>query len=199
MNSNFKSNKSHYRHIIGKGANKFDVVTCMFAIHYFFESEEKLNGFLNNVALNLKTGGCFITTFMDGNTVEKELMDNAGIIEGRKVLNDTNVVIWAIIKRFTDEKFYNKKIDVFIENTQRLIPEYLVNFDFLIEKAKEFGLILEDTEMYSETFQKLKDKINPLEEKQTDLDKSLLEFDTQEIQKKFSFLNRWVVFKKIDL
>jgi len=198
MNNNYKINKPHYKHIIGRGASKFDVVTCMFAIHYFFESEEKLNGFLSNVGTNLKTGGTFIATFMDGNSVERALGDD-GIVEGRKILNNTNVLIWAIIKRFTKEVNYNKKVDVFIENTQRLIPEYLVNFDFLVEKAKEFGLVLEATELYSETFQKLKDKISPLEEKQTELDKSLLELDKQDVQKKFSFLNRWVIFKKIEM
>jgi mRNA (guanine-N7-)-methyltransferase len=197
MNNNYKINKPHYKHIIGRGAAKFDVVTCMFAIHYFFESEEKLNGFLSNVGNNLKTGGTFIATFMDGNSVERALGEE-GIVEGRKILNNTNVLIWAIIKRFTKEMNYNKKVDVFIENTQRLIPEYLVNFDFLVEKAKEFGLVLEATELYSETFQKLKDKISPLEEKQTELDKSLLELDKQDVQKKFSFLNRWVIFKKIE-
>ena len=198
MNNNYKTNKPHYKHIVGKGAAKFDVVTCMFAIHYFFENEEKLNGFLYNVASNLKTGGNFITTFMDGNSVERSL-GTEGIVEGRKSLNNTDVLIWAIIKRFNSETNYNKRVDVFIENTQRLIPEYLVNFDFLIEKAKEFGLQLESTELYSESFQKLKDKINPLEQKQTEFDKLLLEFDKEEIQKKFSFLNRWVVFKKIDV
>jgi 2-polyprenyl-3-methyl-5-hydroxy-6-metoxy-1,4-benzoquinol methylase len=198
MNNSYKNNKPHYKHIIGRGANKFDVVTCMYALHYFFESEEKLHGFLNNVSSNLKTGGSFVTTFMDGDSVERAL-GNEGIVEGRKVLNNTDIIIWAIIKRFTNEVNYNRKVDVFIENTQRLIPEYLVKFDFLIEKAKEFGLVLQATELYSETFQKLKDKINPSEQKQTDLDKSLLELDKQDIQKKFSFLNRWVVFKKIEM
>jgi len=197
MNSNFKSSKNHYKYIIGKGANKFDVVTCMFAIHYFFESEERLNGFLNNVSTNLKKGGSFICTFMDGTSVEK-ILGTDGIAEGRAILNDSNALIWAIIKRFNDQENYNKKVDVFIENTQRLIPEFLVNYDLLIIKAREFGLEIQDSELFSETFQKLKDNINPLEEKQTEADKTILELDTQEIQKKFSFLNRWAVFKKID-
>lgn len=34
----------------------FDVVTCMFAIHYFFVSEHALDTFLHNVAINLKDG-----------------------------------------------------------------------------------------------------------------------------------------------
>jgi len=199
MNSNIKTNKPHYKYIIGKGALKFDVVTCMYAIHYFFENEEKLHGFLNNVSSNLKTGGKFVTTFMDGGSVERALKDTkTGIVEGRRNLDDSNILVWAIIKRFSNEEFYNRKIDVFIENTQRLIPEYLVNFDFLIKKAKEFGLEMEDTELYSETFQKLKDKINPIEEKQNDLDKAIIELDKEEIHKKFSFFFRWVIFKKIN-
>ena len=34
----------------------FDVVTVMFAIHYFFESEQSANAFFHNVAINLKDG-----------------------------------------------------------------------------------------------------------------------------------------------
>ena len=36
----------------------YDVVTCMFAMHYFFESELRLRMFLRNVSLNLKPGAC---------------------------------------------------------------------------------------------------------------------------------------------
>ena len=198
MNNTNRNIKPHYKHIAGKGFNKFDVVTCLFAIHYFFESEVKLEGFLNNVASNLKKNGIFICTFMDGDSVESALK-NDGIIEGRKNLDNTSVLIWAIIKRFiNDDDNYNKRIDVFIENTQKLIPEYLVNFNFLIKKAAEFGLELEETELYSETFKKFRDNINDDETKQSSLDKSLLELDKEDIQKKFSFLNRWVIFKKID-
>lgn len=198
MNNSTRNIKPHFKYIAGKGANKFDVITCLFAIHYFFESEVKLEGFLNNVATNLKKDGIFICTFMDGDSVEALLGSN-GIIEGRKMLDNTDILVWAIIKRFTtSDNYYNKRIDVFIENTQRLIPEYLVNFNFLLKKANEFGLVLEQTEIYSETFNKFKSEINPDESKQTSLDKSILELDKEDIQKKFSFLNRWVIFKKID-
>jgi len=199
MNNNNKNVKPHYKYIAGKGALKFDAVTCMFAIHYFFKSEETLNGFLNNVASNLKKDGMFICTFMDGESVERVITNSEnGIVEGRNMLDDTNVLIWAIIKRFTNEENYNKKVDIFIENTQRLIPEYLVNFDFLITKAKEYGLELEDSELFSTTFNKLKEKIPTEMDKQTSNDKTLLDLDKEEVQKKFSFLNRWAIFKKID-
>jgi hypothetical protein len=199
MNISNKNMKAHYKYIAGKGANGFDAVTCMYAIHYFFESERKLEGFLNNVSSNLRKDGVFICTFMDGESVMRELnKSSSGLIEGRKTLDGSSFPLWAIIKRYINEdENYNKKVDIFIENTQRLIPEYLVNFSFLIEKAKDFGLELDETEMYAETFGKLRAKINEDENKQTSLDKIILELDKDEIQKRFSFFNRWAVFKKI--
>jgi mRNA (guanine-N7-)-methyltransferase len=168
----------------------------MFAIHYFFESEEKLEGFLNNVTTNIKKDGIFMCSFMDGDSVERAL-GSEGIIEGRRNLDNTNILVWAIIKRFIKEDgFYNKKIDVFIENTRRLIPEYLVNFDFLIEKAKQFGLELVESELFSQSFNDYMKKIN--KNKLTSLDKIMLNLDKEEIQKRFSFFNRWAIFKKID-
>lgn len=74
----------------------FDMVSCQFAIHYFFETEDKLKGFLANVRDNLRPGGLFITTFMDGNSVEKLIREKGknGLVEGRKL--DGKVVVWAI-------------------------------------------------------------------------------------------------------
>ena len=42
------------------GDGPYDVVTCMFALHYFFESESRLRMFLRNVSKNLAPGrSCF--------------------------------------------------------------------------------------------------------------------------------------------
>ena len=39
-----------------KEPQPYDVVTCMFAIHYFFEKKESIHTFMENVATNLKDG-----------------------------------------------------------------------------------------------------------------------------------------------
>ena len=52
---------------------QYDVVTCMFAIHYFFVSEQAIKMFLKNVATALKPGGYFIATFPSGKQVLKML------------------------------------------------------------------------------------------------------------------------------
>jgi mRNA (guanine-N7-)-methyltransferase len=43
----------------------FDVVSCQFALHYAFESEEKAEGAVHNIARLLAPGGYFIATFPD--------------------------------------------------------------------------------------------------------------------------------------
>eukprot|EP00891_Asterochloris_glomerata_P002639 jgi/Astpho2/2639/Aster-06989 len=55
----------------------FDVVTCMFALHYFFADEQTLKTFLHNVSVNLKPGGFFFGTVPDGKRVNL-VMQTAG-------------------------------------------------------------------------------------------------------------------------
>jgi len=188
----------HLRYITGKGADGFDVVSCMFAIHYFFESEEKLEGFLKNVSDNLKHNGVFFCTFMNGDKVHNEIMKNDGDkIEGIKLKTEYNegTPVWAIIRRYSQEnkEIYGKKIDVFIENTKKLIPEYLISFQTLVKKAMEFGLELDKTEMFEETFNNIKTNITSKDKLYNDI----TALNNDDIQKKFSFLNQWAVFKKI--
>jgi SAM-dependent methyltransferase len=196
MNKQY-SNEIHLKYISGKGADGFDVASCMFAIHYFFESEEKLEGFLKNVADNLKTKGVFFCTFMNGDKVHNEIMRNdEDKIEGIKLKSEFNegTPVWAIIRRYSKEnkEIYGKKIDVYIENTKKLIPEYLISFQTLVKKAAEFGLKLEKSEMFEETFNRIKTNIQSNDK----LYKDIQELDKDDIQKKFSFLNQWAVFKK---
>ena len=95
--------------------------------------------------------------------------------------------------KYLQEK-YGKQIGVFIENTQKLIPEYLVSFETLVKKAKEHGLEILDTEMFSTTFQKLKMKN---EDNSIMLANAISEMDKDDVLKEFSFFNRWCIFKKV--
>jgi hypothetical protein len=197
-----KSVQNHLKYIAAKGSNGFDAVSCMFAVHYFFQTEEKLNGFLMNVSTNLKKGGIFFCTFMDGKKVEDAITGAGGdMVEGRKLFDDyaNGVPVWCLIRRYNKDapSKYNKKVDVFIENTQRLIPEYLVDYDLLVQKAKTYNLELFETEMFGDTFNKLKDAIPDDLASRQHLDDDILALDKDDVQKQFSFLNRWVIFKKI--
>jgi hypothetical protein len=194
--------QKHYAHIAGQGANGFDACSCMFGIHYFFKSEETLDTFLNNVSYLLKKDGVFFCTFMDGKVVEDAIEDAGGdVIEGKKVLGevDKGIPVWAIIRRFNKntQNQYNKKIDVFIESTNKFIAEYVVSYELLIDKCKQHNLTLVESELFSETFNKIKQSVPDDDNVKDALHKNILELDKDAVQKQFSFLNRWCVFKKI--
>jgi mRNA (guanine-N7-)-methyltransferase len=48
---------------------KYDVVACMFAIHYFFSSEDVARSLFETVAAALEDGGVFFGTFPDGHKI----------------------------------------------------------------------------------------------------------------------------------
>lgn len=201
LNKRKNNAQKYYSNIVSQGVNGFDVCSCMFSIHYFFKSEDTLNVYLNNVSTLLKNGGTFFCTFMDGKRIEDAILENGGdMVEGRKNTNTINSVpIWAIIRRYDKDVIdkYNKKIDVFIESTNKFIPEYLVSYDLLIEKCKEYSLELVESELFSEYFNKLKSQIPEDDNDKESIDKIIIELDKDEVQKKFSFFNRWCVFKKV--
>ena len=99
-----------------------------------------------------------------------------------------------------DDSVYNKQINVFLETTSKLIPEYLVSYKFLIEKCKEFGLNIKESEMFSDTFKRYKSNMDELEEKNENLFKSIkeLDMDVNKDLKRFSSFNRWCIFEKVE-
>jgi mRNA (guanine-N7-)-methyltransferase len=204
LNKKIANVPNHYKNIVGKGANGFDVCSCMFAIHYFFETEEKINGFLSNVSTMLKKGGEFVCTFMDGKSVVDSINANGGdMVEGRKKLNkyreDKGVPLWAIIRRYDKdiETDFKKKVDVYIEATKKFIPEFIVNLDVLERKCKEYNLELVDSELFSQTFNKIKSKYLDVKVKKNNIYNIINDLDKEEELKQFSFFNRWCVFKKV--
>lgn len=201
-----KKNDTQFNRIIGRGANGFDACSCMFGIHYFFKSEETLDGFLSNVSELLNMGGVFFCTFMDGEKIENEIESNGGDkIEGFKKLSsradDRGEPIWAILRCYNkeDTSKYNKQINVFIETTSKLIPEYVVSYTFLIEKCKEFGLNIKESEMFSETYNRFKGNLDDIKETNDNLYTAINELGTEQNRdlKRFSSFNRWCVFEKV--
>ena len=202
-----KNNDTQFNRIIGKGLNGFDACSCMFGIHYFFKNEEMLDGFLLNVYQLLNDGGVFFCTFMDGEKIENDIESNGGDkIEGFKKLSmrkdDRGEPIWAIIRCYDKEETskYNKKINVFIETTGKLIPEYVVSYKFLVDKCKDYGLYIKETEMFSDTFNRLKGNLEEIKDTNENLYKAIneLETDVNKDLKRFSSFNRWCIFEKKD-
>ncbi len=59
---------------------KFNIVSCQFAIHYFFRDEESLDTLLKIISMYIDKHGFFIGTTMDGSKVNQMFM-NGNIID----------------------------------------------------------------------------------------------------------------------
>jgi hypothetical protein len=135
-----KGNTSKLRKLEGVGLDGFDVITCMYAIHYMMNNETALDNFLRNVSENLLDQGYFIGTCLDGMEIIKELggeNEINGDIDGKSV--------FFIRKESTDPDAYKNitvgnKITVFFETFAGSFSENLVNKSYLKEKAKTHNL-----------------------------------------------------------
>ena len=61
-----KGNTTKLRKMEGVGLDGYDLITCMYAIHYMMNDETSLDNFLRNVSENLLDQGYFIGTCLDG-------------------------------------------------------------------------------------------------------------------------------------
>ena len=170
----------------------FDVVSTQFAIHYFFENEITLRTFLQNVTDNLKVGGYFIGTSFDGRRVFELLKGKKKPVEGFV----DEKLLWKISKNYAAKAFnpkkanYGMQIDVFISSIGISHKEYLVNYDYLAELSKEYGLEMVSIQGFGDIYEKtIKEGKNMYLSEIKNMSDS---------EKEFSFLHNQFVFKKTE-
>lgn len=193
----------------GVGEKGFGVSSCQFALHYFFENKTSVNSFMRNLSECTKVNGYFVATCYDGQTVFNSLktknkgdgvsihVNNKKIFEIKKMYDQTGF--------YDDESSLGYSINVFQESINKYAVEYLVNFDYLCrlmenygfklvtdEEAKSFGFT-RGSGMFSDLFQNMSNDVeqNPDSKKWY---KGAM--DMSEEEKKISFLNRYMIFKK---
>ena len=153
---------------------KFDTVSCFFAIHYFFKDLESINRIVCLIKDSLKKDGHFImTTFCD-----KELEKISYTLDNSKVkITPTKT---SESKESLDSPF-GKSIDVWISDTVLDLPtpEYVFDFEYFVGLMGAVGITLIETQLFEETYPEWCENENSI---------SLSE-------KKLSFLNRAAVFK----
>lgn len=197
--------------IDGIGRRLFDVVSCQNAAHYFFESEEILDAFLDNVSENLRPGGLFIGTCMDGDAMIEEFSkakERTGQDKVIDAIDESGDVVWRIEKRFdNDSDVYGRAAAVFVETINKVNIEYLVDFYVMTEKLHDRGLrLLSDSETKDYGIDSSSALFGYVH-KTTDWDQlteqfpgdtSLPKIKTMEDNlKRFSFMNRYFVFVKM--
>ena len=129
--------------------SKFDVVSCQFALHYFFADAQTLDRFCFNINSLLKSGGHFIGTCFDGEKLNDEFVATEnGRLEGRVRGN----IIWRIDKRYDDFDPCGSPIDVFIESIGQSRREYMVSMPLLQEKLRKYKIEMHDCYSFRSVF-----------------------------------------------
>jgi mRNA (guanine-N7-)-methyltransferase len=109
----------------------FDLISCQFAIHYFFQNKTTLLNFVNNVDQMLAPGGYFIGTCLDAIKIDSMFQKKTkyeGFIGPERV--------WSMEKKY--KKSFNNshsvgyKLEFNIASIGKELSEYMVSFDLLV-------------------------------------------------------------------
>ena len=172
-----------------------DIVSCMFATHYFFESKEKFDGLLKNIAENLKIGGYFIGCCFDGEKTFEFLRGR----ESRQGV-EGEALLWTITKKYkTDDipdgdEGFGMPIDVEFISIGLPHREYLVPFKLLTSKLKSIGCELCNEDDLAAVGMSSCTQL--FEESHKAAAKAGRKFPMTKAVAEFSFLNRWFIFRR---
>ena len=120
---------------------KFSIVSCQFAIHYFFRDEESLDTLLRIISMYIDKHGFFIGTTMDGSKVNQMFMDGNIIdkklyyLENKTDLEDSvsfygNKYIASLGEKEGETHYFADKSS----------EEYMVDIQELIRMCKKYNL-----------------------------------------------------------
>lgn len=186
------------------GKDGFHISSCQFAIHYFFSDASTLHSFMRNLSECTRTGGFFIGTCYDGQTIFDKLHKSKTGHIGITHTDSTGEqhILLEIQRKYTKEGFpadigsLGYPIRVFQETIGQFITEYLVNFKFLRDIMGKYGFeLVEEFNGIrgngSRTFDVLYESF--LKNREWNANKE----DMSEAEKSISFLNRYFVFQKV--
>jgi hypothetical protein len=193
----------------GVAQEGFNISSCQFALHYFFENNVVFHEFLRNLAECTALGGYFIGTCYDGKTVFKRLQQK---IKGEGIaIMKRDRKVYEINKMYDetgfpdDETSVGYMIHVYQDSINKTFPEYLVNFNYLVQMLSNYGFALikkeeagpiglpNGTGLFSELFTEMELEIAQNPQRANDYKKAI---SMTEDEKWISFMNRYFVFKK---
>lgn len=153
------------------GNQSFDVISVMFALHYFFRDESSLLTILHSIDNNITIGGYLIGTMFNGMSLVQRLQKPFNDPHFKmKRIHQTNSIVGntinvSLVDTNTSAEIYNP------EN------EYIVDFERFTKIMETNGYELVETKMFHELYEN-KYKLN-------------------KVERDVSFLNRMFIFKKL--
>lgn len=131
-----------------------DTVSCQFALHYAFDSKERLATTLFNICMALKPGGKFFGTVPSSYYLEQKLAQGE-IHWGNNIFNIRFEEETAKRFRANDNKFKEltgNKYTFYLSEAVNDVPEYVVPFDMFAKEAEKYGLKLLHKASFMEYF-----------------------------------------------
>ena len=194
----------------GIGENGFDVCSCQFAVHYFFQDKQVLNRFLKNVAECTKLGGYFIGTCYDGKKIFNKLKNKKRGEEMELYVKTKK--IWGVKKLYDEEEFLDDNtslgytIKVFQETINKSFDEFLVNFDYFTRHMENYGFqvvnekdaqelgVKNGTGSFEDLYTHMTNAVKANPRIKNDYGTAMNMSDSE---KEISFYNRYFIFKKV--
>lgn len=188
----------------------FNISSCQFALHYFFENKTTFHQFIQNVAECTKIQGHFVGTCYDGRTVfdllrKKENGESMTIMkEERKIFEITKLYDQTGFP--DDDLSLGYAINVYQESINQVFREYLVNFEYLKRIMEDYGFVLitkedakgmgfkDGTGLFQELFQEMEQEIKRDTFARSNYKKA--PYMSPE-ERQISFMNRYFIFKKV--
>jgi hypothetical protein len=194
----------------GKASDGFNISSCQFALHYFFDNKRTVNSFLRNVSECTKLKGYFIGSCYNGNAIFDALR---GLSKGESMsIIQDDKKLWQLTKGYKNEDFENNEtslhypIDVYQESINKPFREYLVNFDYLERLMENYGFVTLSRDECKElgipasvgSFQQLyglmENEIDKNPRKRNDYGKA---YKMTPKEKQISFYNNYFIYKKV--
>lgn len=178
-----------------QSSRKYDIVSCQFALHYFFETNDTFDNFLENVKKNLKNDGIFIASMFDGfSTFElckkgyNKQYDNVHGFEIEPKF-DPRMGLCNIKPR----EFSIAASAVLLGDDEVILKEptieYLVFCDDFVKRMRLNNMRLIETHLFSDI------KFSEIDDK--NVRKESVKFsDLSDIEQAYSRLHRYYIFKK---
>ena len=193
----------------------FHVASIQFALHYMFESHQKLHGFLRNLQEMTATNGLFIGTCFDGSVVNRYLGE-----EMKKELFDPTeqtTLLFRLERNYKPcafdtmpgEETVGKKITVYMQSIGQSHAEYLVNFTYFTQlmKSYEFEPLSSEelkalglsTDVSFKGMYKHMQQHSSMEKQSMEKQSMEKQYVMSREEQTVSFLNRFFVFKKMKI
>jgi hypothetical protein len=178
-----------------------------------FKDQQTVQNIMRNISECTKVGGYFVSTQYDGRTVYNKLR---GLKNGESMtIMEKDKKIWEITKKYDRDEFQDDStsvgyaIDVYQETINKVFTEYLVNYNYVVRLMEDYGFVpltqdeskrlgfKSSSGMFEELYDILRNEIKRTRNDPEVSKQYGMAMNMTDGEKKISFLNRWMIFKKV--